>query len=51
MHAGSVAVKYGSLLIDTPFQPSFTIALSLIFGPTAVFSLILAALSAKSETS
>ena len=45
--AGSVAVKYGSLLIDTPFEPSPAVATLLIAGPTVVFSVVLAALSAK----
>lgn len=42
-----MVVKYGSLLIDTPFQPSAATALLLILGPTVVFSALLAAISSK----
>lgn len=33
---GAVAVKYGSLALDLPFEPSYGAALALIFGPTVV---------------
>lgn len=47
--AGSITVKYGSLLIDVPFQPNAIIALALILAPTAVFSAVLAAISSKGK--
>ena len=37
-HAGGAAIKYGSLSFDLPFQPSFPVALALIFGPCLVYS-------------
>ena len=42
---GSLAVKYGSLVIDLPFQPNAALALSLIVLPTLAFSGIVAARS------
>ncbi|KAK9828009.1 hypothetical protein WJX81_008539 [Elliptochloris bilobata] len=38
---GAAAVKYGSLLLDAPFQPNLALALSMIAIPVAVFSLFL----------
>lgn len=48
-HAGaaSIAVKYGSLLSDLPFQPSAAIAVSFIVVPTLVFSAVIAAKSSQ----
>lgn len=34
-------VKYGSLLLDTPFEPTVGPALALVFGPPVVYSLYL----------
>ena len=41
MHAGAAGVKFGSLLINTPFQPSDIIALSIITLPCLMFSALL----------
>ena len=41
MYAGAAAVKFGSLLISTPFQPSSIIALSIITVPCLMFSALL----------
>ena len=40
--AAAAAIKYGSLLIDTPFQPSYGTSLALIVGPTACLAAALA---------
>ncbi|KAK9801919.1 hypothetical protein WJX73_004088 [Symbiochloris irregularis] len=39
--AGAVTVKYGSLFLDAPFNPTAKLALLLCFGPCAVYSVIL----------
>jgi hypothetical protein len=36
--AGAATVKYGSLLIDIPFEPNLPLALALIVTPCAVYS-------------
>ena len=45
--AGSALVKYGSLFLDAPFQPSVTLALGIIAAPCVVFAVFLAAASKK----
>jgi len=47
--AGSLAVKYGSLLGDTAFHPSWGVALAIIFGPTLLFSAVLLGISQKGD--
>ncbi|CAL5225501.1 g8330 [Coccomyxa viridis] len=39
--AGAAAVKYGSLLLDTPFQPSLAVGLSIIAAPCVAFAVYL----------
>lgn len=41
VYAGAAAVKYGSLAISTPFQPSSIIALSIITVPCLMYSMLL----------
>ncbi|KAK9824430.1 hypothetical protein WJX72_010187 [[Myrmecia] bisecta] len=42
---GACLIKYGSLLIDTPFSPNPVLALGMIFGPPGVYSALLLARS------
>ena len=46
--AGSAAVKYGSLLLDTPFQPSLPLALTFICAPCVAFGIFLTVKSNES---
>ena len=39
--AGAAAVKYGSLLFDTPFQPSLAVGLSIVAAPCVAFAVYL----------
>ena len=39
--AGAAAVKYGSLLLDTPFQPDLRVGLSIIAAPCIAFAVYL----------
>ena len=39
--AGAAAVKYGSLLLDAPFQPNLALALTIVASPVAAYSLFL----------
>ena len=39
--AGAAAVKYGSLLLDAPFQPNLALALSIVASPVAAYSVFL----------
>jgi hypothetical protein len=48
LHAGSAAVKYGSLLMDTPFQPDLSLALGIIAAPCIGFAVFLASVSRSS---
>lgn len=41
MRSGAAGVKFGSLLISTPFHPSGIIALSIITIPCLMFSALL----------
>ena len=41
-YAASVVVKYGSQLIDLPFQPNAAAALALITLPTILLTVIIA---------
>ena len=36
--AGGVVIKYGSLLLDAPFQPDPSLALGIVFGVPALFA-------------
>lgn len=38
---GGAAIKYGSLLLDLPFEPNSAIAVTAVVLPPAVYSLIL----------
>jgi Flp pilus assembly protein protease CpaA len=46
---GAAAVKYGSLVIDTPFQPNAAVAFTLITAPCLVYAVIMLAWS-KSDS-
>lgn len=39
--AGAAAVKYGSLLLDTPFQPKLAVGLSIVAAPCTAFAIYL----------
>ncbi|PNH12994.1 hypothetical protein TSOC_000074 [Tetrabaena socialis] len=39
--AGAVAVKYGSLLTDIPFQPNAPLAMFLVLGPPSAYAALL----------
>ncbi len=39
--AGAVVIKYGSLLLDAPFQPDAGLGLTLVLGPCLVYSIAL----------
>ena len=47
--AGSAAVKYGSLLFDTPFQPDLSLALLIIAAPCILFAIFLSIESRQQE--
>lgn len=47
----AAGVKYGSLALDLPFEPSYPAALGLIFGPTAVTAAVFAARAAAGQGS
>lgn len=38
---GAAAIKYGSLLLDAPFDANWALALLLVFGPPAGYALFL----------
>ena len=42
---GAAAVKYGSLLVDTPFQPNLALGLSIIAAPCVAFAVYLSSKS------
>jgi hypothetical protein len=39
--AGAAAIKYGSLVFELPFQPNPAVALTLVLGTPAAYSLFL----------
>ncbi|BDA40688.1 hypothetical protein COCOBI_01-3410 [Coccomyxa sp. Obi] len=39
--SGSAVIKYGSLLLDTPFQPSLPLAITIICAPCIAFAVLL----------
>ena len=39
--AGAAVVKYGSLLLDAPFQPDAGLGLTLVIGPCLIYSIAL----------
>ncbi|CAL8467002.1 g6538 [Coccomyxa elongata] len=39
--SGSAVIKYGSPLLDTPFQPSLPLAITIICAPCIAFALLL----------
>ncbi|GLI64687.1 hypothetical protein VaNZ11_008041 [Volvox africanus] len=39
--AGAAAIKYGSLILDIPFQPNALLAMLLVLGPPAAYALLL----------
>lgn len=39
--AGAALIKYGSLAIELPFQPNAAVALALVLGTPAAYSLYL----------
>jgi hypothetical protein len=41
IHAGALAIKYGSLLLDLPFEPNAAVALAVVLGTPAAYSLCL----------
>jgi hypothetical protein len=46
-HAGAAAIKYGSLLMALPFEPSPAVALAVVLGTPIGFSLFLLAKGGK----
>ena len=38
---GAAVVKYGSLLLDAPFHPDGLLAVTMIFGPCMLYSVLL----------
>ncbi|GIL49510.1 hypothetical protein Vafri_5842 [Volvox africanus] len=39
--AGAAVIKYGSLILDVPFQPNALLAMLLVLGPPAAYALLL----------
>jgi hypothetical protein len=47
--AGAVVIKYGSLLISLPFEPSPAVALGVVLGTPALYSLYLLTQSGQQQ--
>ncbi|GIL73606.1 hypothetical protein Vretifemale_3775 [Volvox reticuliferus] len=39
--AGAAVIKYGSLILDVPFQPNALLAMLLVLGPPTAYALLL----------
>ena len=48
--AGAAIIKYGSLVLDAPFQPDAGLGLTLVIGPCLVYSIALL-FKSRQETS
>lgn len=47
--AGAAVIKYGSLAISLPFEPNAAVALAVVLGTPAAFSLYLLTLGGKQQ--